>query len=374
MFDTATNLNANEPRNQMLLHGGEPMLLPIEDFRNFMENLSKYREEKRPGHIHSGSKRGPGLMTSLAYLSQEHIDIIKKYKVDIGVSLDGPPEFNILRGPRDPKRNKVFQQTVLNNIDLLKKNKLKFGYITVMTAANASPDKIDKLIEWGVKKKISGRFNPMFVPWHEREREIKKYELTVDEVKNAFLKLAEATFEYPEFRFAQAHEFRGNLLGQPLAPCIVSRCDYLTTRCKAILADGSIARCDRCFQDGYYLASIDEPTMVRSEILRVTDCKGCRYFEICGGGCPGEPIDNDIRRKTRYCKAYYALYEYVEKRLRVFPDIILTTDVENYHAGYVQKHRPFEWWYNMFRKPGQKRFNPRSKTKTKTKEQKCFRN
>jgi uncharacterized protein len=355
MIKSMENLQEKEKGGHVVLHGGEPFLLPFDLFETLVKDLYRYEEKKNKKHVHS---TGSSIMTSLAYMTPEHLKLLKKYKIGVGVSMDGPE--NTTRGPRDEKDHKKFQEKFNTNLKLIKKSNLFSGSITVLTKTNASYEKIDELVKWGIKNKIGGRFNPMFVPWHSCNESAKKLELDVDEITNAFLKLAEATFTYPEFQFALAHEFRNNLLGKrPLSPCIIDRCDYLTTSCRAILGDGSIARCDRCFQDGYYLASIDRPTFVRSEILGQTECKGCRYFEICGGGCPGEPVDNDIRHKTRYCKAYYALYQYIEKSLRIIPDIMLSIDVPNFFNDYCigsNRNRPFEWWYNLFLKPGQRKF------------------
>jgi len=120
------------------------------------------------------------------------------------------------------------------------------------------------------------------------------------------------------------------------------------------MPDGNIARCDRCFQDGYYYIS-DRPITTRAEILQQTECKGCRYFEICGGGCAGEGVNGDVRRKTYYCEAYFGLYEFLEKKIRgMFPNVLLTPDIPNYYNNYmngqrinfVERFQPSSWLTN----------------------------
>src|SRR5690606_30332188 len=57
-------------------------------------------------------------------------------------------------------------------------------------------------------------------------------------------------------------------------------------------------------------------------------CKGCRYWRNCFGGCPAEGIGGDWRNRTRFCKAYYGLFDEAEKALkRLMPNIITTPEM-----------------------------------------------
>lgn len=329
MIETLKTLVDSPQRpSSVILHGGDVLALPIEDLEFFVQEAVALK-------LH------PELQTSLFHLTDEHIQLFKKHNMNPGVSIDGPPELNILRGPRDKKANALFQKRVVKNLEKLEKAGIAPGTITILSGVNASEQSIDKLIAWGIKHKIKGRFNPMFTPWWTENHPAKQYELSAKELTYAFLKLAEAHWAHPkDFRPSIVDEMIGNLRGQRLGCCIFTRCDYIHTQCQTILGDGGIARCDRCFQDGYYY-SAPTKTTIRSDMLKQTDCRGCRYFEICGGGCPGEGLDNDFRRKTKFCEAYKTLYEVVETRLRsVHPDITLATDVSNYYNDYWLKGIP----------------------------------
>jgi radical SAM protein with 4Fe4S-binding SPASM domain len=184
--------------------------------------------------------------------------------------------------------------------------------------------------------------------------------LTASEVKNVWIKLADVALE-TNLNILPIREFIDNLLGYPFGPCWTSRCDYMTTIVKMILPDGEIGPCDRCLQDGVRCRSLN-PISLRSENLRNTDCKGCRYFEICGGGCPGETIDSDIRNKTKGCEAIYGVYSYLENRLRsMFPKIYLpgVDEPDWYNKSRNSKRDPSLWNKNMtfsvWRNGGQKR-------------------
>lgn len=321
--------------DNVVIHGGEVLSLPIRDFKYFVKKTKEI----------AGSV---SIQTSLMGLTSEHIRLFKEYQVNLGVSVDGPPDLNVLRGPRDPQKNKEYQAEIVSNMERLRKNKIGFGSITVLSKANASPDKIDRLVEWAKSNKINGRFNMMFAPiW---QTDIFEYVLSPSEAKNAWIRLAEEVLKDKSLEWTPPREFIDNLLGSfSLSTCCVTRCDYLTTVCKTIMPDGSLARCDRCFQDGYY-GRAPEKTFSRAEVLGQTECSACRYFEICGGGCPGEGVNGDFRHKSYFCEAYYGLYEFLEDRIRgMFPKVILSIDRENYYNDFHLAGKLAPWSENLIR-------------------------
>ncbi len=363
MASTLKMLSEKHKERHLILHGGEVFSLPYSDFEFFIKTMLLY--DKRPS-----------IQTSLGRLSPENLRLVKKYipqkrqrlnsdgtpildskgnpifdnsseGLSIGLSVDGPKELNILRGPRDPEANSRWQDCLFDNIKRLRRENVPFGSISVLSKVNASEDKIDKLINWHVENKIGGRFNPMFVPWYQVNHPAKKYVLSSQELTAAFLKLYDAAMKYPEFKCALVEEMVGNLLGKDLASCILARCDYITTTCHTIMPNGGIARCDRCFQDGYFYRS-EVSTKIRSEMLGQTECAGCRFWEVCGGGCPGEGMDGDFRNKTCHCEAYYALYEKIETNLRgLYPNIKLSIDIPNYYYDYYLKRKTFNPFENV---------------------------
>ena len=307
------------------LHGGEVCTLPIKDLRCILEKIRSVMGNDTIG-----------LQTSLFGATKQHIALLKKFNVSVGVSVDGPPELNTLRGPRDPNANAIYQKRLIKTIDAIRHPDGSFGGIVVLTKHNATGDNLEKLVSWAKKVKFQGRFNPMFVPnWNPCADAIR---LTPDELKLAWIRLTDELLINHQLKWEPMREFIDNLLGiSSFSPCIVGRCDYTSTTCKTIMGNGEVARCDRCFQDGYYQRS-NTRNYVRSRMLKITECAGCKYYEVCGGGCPGEAFDGDFRHKTYFCDAYYSLYEYLETRLRgIMPNIVLTVDLPEYFDNYELK-------------------------------------
>ena len=344
-YDLGKMLEALEtifnPNDTICLHGGEVCTLPINDLEFILRKVRKFLTDR---NVNSSIS----LQTSLYGFTNKHLNLFKKYNVSPGISVDGPSELNILRGPKDPDKNKEYQINLEKSLQMLKDNNFHCGHIAVLTKANVGTDeKLDKFIEWAITTNFNGRMNPMFVPlWSASE--IKDYALTPTELTNVWLKLADVCINNKNLMWNPFREFIDNLLGQfHLSPCIIARCDYLTTTCKTIMGDGSLARCDRCFQEGYYGRG-SQRNFVRSSVLKDTECDKCKFFEICGGGCPGEGENGDARHKTYYCESYYAVYEYLENKLRgLMPNITLSIDEQNYFKEYDQQNKRLNFTKNF---------------------------
>lgn len=327
MKDTLDQLATHLQYKNLILHGGEVLKLPIKDFEYFINIMSKHEEH-------------PSIQTSLWGLTDKHIKIMKKYQVGIGVSIDGPPELNILRGPRDPELNKNFQLEIVKNLKKLNSEGMSPGVISVLTKTNAGDElKLEKLVNWSIENTSGGRFNPMFVPNFDPNHPSREDVLSPEEFKRAWLYLLEASLKNSNFKPTFVSEMRDNLLGFHPASCTFARCDYLTTQCMTIMPDGGLLRCDRCLQDGYHYRS-QGATQQRAFMLKQTECRGCRYWEVCAGGCPGEALNKNYRSKSSFCEAYYAVYERLESVLRTcYPNIILAIDIDNYFKNYIEKGR-----------------------------------
>src|SRR5205085_33695 len=44
-------------------------------------------------------------------------------------------------------------------------------------------------------------------------------------------------------------------------------------------------------------------------------CKGCRFFLMCKGQCPGTAIDGDWRNRTEHCDVWKTLYRHLEEQM-----------------------------------------------------------
>ena len=130
-----------------------------------------------------------------------------------------------------------------------------------------------------------------------------------------FLKVARGLEGRGECRWQPFLDIQGRIENPSAnALCLFNACDPLFTRAvDGIEPDGSDHVCER--QGEWMKAGQYEQS--RSEILRQTPqdlqgCKGCRFFPICTGGCPGEA--GDWRNRTVHCPTLRALFRFYEDK------------------------------------------------------------
>lgn len=297
------------------IHGGECTTLPPRDLEPLLKMIY--------------DRTGSTSITTNGYnINDSFIRLFKKYKTYVGISIDGPEELNLLRGPNphDEKVTRGYNRKMKKIIRKLRKEGIPVSIMCILHKENAgTQEKLDILKEWllwladlGI---TGGRLNPMYsVPWN------KQYELTNEELTRAWTQLFDFVIDNG-LRWNPFREMIDNLLGFSLSPCINGQCDFFKTSTVSILPDGTISNCDRTFQNGLHMRSETNMASGRYQALCQTQCAGCKYWPICNAGCPCEGIDGDWRNKTRFCDATYALYEHIERRIKnLFPNVQLITE------------------------------------------------
>jgi uncharacterized protein len=102
--------------------------------------------------------------------------------------------------------------------------------------------------------------------------------------------------------------------------CIWLGCDpYTTNAVRGIEGDGQYSNCGRVNKNGINYVKSDTKGFERYIALYKTPqkyggCKGCRFFLMCKGNCPGTSIAGDWRNRSEYCKIWKTLYRKIEKK------------------------------------------------------------
>lgn len=123
----------------LVWHGGEPLLVPLEYYEEIYEFCSKINST----FMYS-------LQTNGTLLNEENINFFKKHNTSIGLSFDGiNNEFT--RGNT---------KKILSNIELLKKNNMFPGAVLVVNQSNVN-DLINEY-EYFKSLNIGMKINPMF--------------------------------------------------------------------------------------------------------------------------------------------------------------------------------------------------------------------
>lgn len=314
------------PGGQVTFHGGEITLMPVSDMVKICEKASSLG-------------RPLGMQTNGSILTDRILDMLVKYRVGVGVSLNGPGELNRDRRVLNAKQIDITDKTterIHANIDRMRGAGVSISLITVLSETNAgNPDKVQKLIEWACAHAKCGstwhRFNPLFMDGSDCISGAENAELTNEQLSYAWRQLADACFGDAKFNWNPFREMVDNLWGLGVEPCWFGTCDvYNTEAVYSVLHDGSNGNCLRTAKDGISYQRATDRDNVRQSILAqipILDggCKDCRWWTVCHGGCPAEAPD--WRDKTRFCKATIDLYAHLESRIKaIIPNFTSRVD------------------------------------------------
>lgn len=300
------------------LFGGEPLLTPIP----VLEKLWSY------GYERYGEN---GIQTNGELITDEHIELFKKYNVSVGISIDGPGELNSARIPRRGGDVAESTRRIENNIKRLLEMKHRVGLIITLHKGNALAEHRPRMKEWFLELESLGlksaRLHILQVN-NPLTREL--WALTEEENIEAFLDFAE--FEQTQLKTLKFDKFKDMIRlltatdkndgdNNRGTTCVWNACDPWTTPAvRGVLADGTLTNCGRINKEGIPWVKTESQNFERYLSLYVTPqeeggCKGCKYFLLCKGQCPGTAIDGDWRKRTEHCGVYKALFSYLEKRL-----------------------------------------------------------
>jgi uncharacterized protein len=299
-------------KSSFTLFGGEPLLIPEAD----LENLWSWGWEKFGRN---------GIQTNGVLINENHIRMFRQYHVSVGISVDGPDELNEVRWAGSAEATRKATAKTHSAIQRLCEEKLHPSVIVTLHRANATADKLPILMEWlreldelGIHKV---RLHILEVD-HPLIRE--RYALTSEENIWAFLRLAELEKTLKRMRFDIFHDIRKLLVGRDReATCVWTGCDpYTTSAVRGVEGNGQRSNCGRTNKEGVDFAKADTQGYERYLALYFTPqehggCRGCRYFLMCKGQCPGTAIKGDWRNRSEHCEVWKALFAHFEEVLRL---------------------------------------------------------
>lgn len=295
----------------VLWHGGEPLFWSASQFRDIL----CYMHETYPDVAWKNS-----MQTNLTLLTDEHIQVFKKFSVSLSTSMDGYRELH--------DENRVFvngnetHYIIVDKLHKLSKNNIHSGLIVVLNRTNI--DKIIEIYNYFKKHNQGFRVNPLI----DTGEALKNSRLSI--TPDSYARCMKLFFDYwinddsavPVHNFV---EWTSSLITRVTSSCsFVENCQNQFT---VIEPNGDISVCDRlCGNTEYVYGNITKDDLYeiftkkqkvfecRSEILKKHECKECKYWDICHGGCPTESSGGlkDINKKFKYCDAYKEIYQHIE--------------------------------------------------------------
>lgn len=291
------------------LFGGEPLLVPIDD----LEELFRWGQEKYGGSA---------IQTNGSLINERHLALFAKYAVDVGISLDGPPDLNEVRWAGSKASTRRASERSMQAVRSLCAAGRPPSLIVTLHRGNANHRVLPRLIDWLADvAEIGVQLARVHLLEVEGDDVDDALALTAAENIAAMTALA-ALEERTSLRFDVFSELESLLLGDDAhATCVWRACDPGTTSAvRGVEGFGQRSNCGRTNKDGVDMVKSDSPSYLRTLALYYTPqehggCSGCRFFLACKGQCPGTAIDGDWRNRTVHCEEWKALFRRAEEHL-----------------------------------------------------------
>ncbi|MFX1314910.1 MAG: anaerobic sulfatase maturase [Promethearchaeota archaeon] len=291
--------------------GGEPTLAGLDFFKRVVQLQQKYGK--------SGQVIGNALQTNGILINDEWGKFFNNFRFLIGLSLDGPKDIH--NRYRKSIGNKSVWQKVMNAAECLKKYKVEFNILCVVSKANVN--RVKEVYKFFIDNDF---FYLQFIPALESDEQGKKASFSInatqygkylcqlfDEWKTNPNQISIRTFD----------SILAYYQGYPKGVCTFEKecADYLL-----IEWNGDVYPCDFFVQQTYKLGNIfkDNLSILKSrrdnsfksyKIKLDRDCGNCNWLELCYGGCIKDRMfpDNPYPKKSYFCEAYKMFFEYSTK-------------------------------------------------------------
>jgi len=292
------------------MFGGEPLLAGKEH----LEEMWRWGYEKYGVN---------GIQTNGTLIDEDHMELFRKYNVNVGMSMDGPDELNDSRWVTNLDDTREATKKSMENLDKLLKSNISCSLIVTLYQGNVRYGRFEKLKNWlrelDRKGLRSARIHLLEVD-HEEVK--KKMKLTDDENVQCLIELHDLEKQLNNLQFDIFNDIRKLLLGKDSqVTCVWNACDpYTTEAVHGVDSNGDRHNCGRTNKSGVNWFKADKSGHERQLSLYHTPwenngCKGCRFFVFCKGEGPGTGENADWRNKTDQCWVWYKLFEHVEESL-----------------------------------------------------------
>jgi uncharacterized protein len=308
-------------KTSFTLFGGEALLVPEDD----LERLWSWGWEKF---------RTNGIQTNGVLINENHIRMFKKYRVHVGISIDGPGELNDVRWAGSLEATRKATAKTEAAIRRLCEEGCVPSLIVTLHRANATAERRPILMNWLLELEALGvRSVRLHILEVDNPLVRSRYVLSTQENIETFLHFAEFESRLKRMHFDVFKDIRNLLVGRDeKATCIWTGCDpYTTAAVRGVEGNGQRSNCGRTNKEGVDFVKSDMVGFERYIALYRTPqeeggCSGCRYFVMCKGQCPGTAIDGDWRNRTEHCLVWKALFEHFEKKIEEEGENLVLSD------------------------------------------------
>jgi uncharacterized protein len=292
------------------LFGGEALMVPDGD----LEALWAWGLERYGGN---------GIQTNGALITERHIALFQKYKVHVGISIDGPGALNDVRWAGTLEATRQATRKTEAAIERLCQAGSPPSLIATLHRANATAEQLPAMHEWIRTLARQGITSMRLHVLEVDDPAVRaRYALTDAENVAALLSFAALEPQLAPLQFDLFADIKNLLVGHDgPATCVWRGCDPYTTRAvQGVEGFGQQSNCGRTNKEGIDFVKSDIPGFERYIALYHTPqehggCQSCRFFLMCKGQCPGTAIAGDWRNRSEHCGVWKELFAYFEARM-----------------------------------------------------------
>jgi len=299
---------------QFTFQGGEPTLAGLDFFQRFMDLEAQYRTK--------GISVGHSIQTNGLHLNEEWAQFLKAYGFLVGISIDGNQALH--DAYRVDAAGRGTWDRVTGALALLDRYGVEANVLCVVSSAVAkNPQKV-----YASLRKLGNhpmQFIPCLDPL-EAQRGSEAYSLKPEAYGRFLCGLFDCWYrDWKAGNYISIRTFDDYLrilMRMSPSTCAASGAcgSYLVVE-----GDGSLYPCDFYVLDEWKIGNIREMSVaqalaseasvrfVREGALRPDDCRTCRFFPICRGGCKRDWTE---LRKNYYCASFKTFFTYSLPRLQ----------------------------------------------------------
>jgi uncharacterized protein len=295
------------PNSVFAFQGGEPMLAGLPFFRKLVEFQKQYGRD--------GQNVSNALQTNAVLIDDDWCELFREYNFLLGVSIDGPEEVH--DAYRFNKAGHGTWRQVMRAIETLKRNKVEFNVLCVLSQANVEKPRELYRFFGGL-----GIDYIQYIPLSEFDAEGNLLPFTI--TPEQYGRFLTETFDlwWPDRRKVRIRFFDNlaeALAGQKPGSCTLHEtCDSYCV----VEYNGDVYPCDFFVEKDWKLgnATLDSwPEIARKQrrysfaakkTIAHPECQACEYQAICKAGCPKFRQGRHRRFEDLdyFCGAYKAIY------------------------------------------------------------------
>ena len=297
--------------NDICFHGGEPSLLPIEYLEALWDIIAK-----------SGLDVTISMQTNMYAISEDLLELAKKFNVRMSTSIDGPQSIHD-KSRTDQLGNGTFTR-VVENLNRCRAKGLKTGVICTLNKHNCKkPLELYQFFkELGVPYKINwvhkigNGLSPLI-------------NLSSSEISSTLISLLDAFLadESPSVFDDTTAEFMTGVMSGKMVSCAMQGQCQKEFVC--IEATGDVYPCDAfsylpnssryCFgnilTEG--VAVFEHPCrclLQERDVANIAHCAQCENATICNGGCLLDAVGGDyLYGHSTFCDVYKSVFSHCRK-------------------------------------------------------------